>query len=527
MSAEPATIGAVIRAAASLHADRMAIEDGAVRLTYGELDAARVRAARALRAHGIEAGDRVAIWAPNGHLWIVAALGLQTLGAILVPINTRFKGAEAAYVLQRSKARLLLSVGDFLGSYYPDLLADRTLPDLQQVVLLEDREAHARHVSWSRFLESSTRVDVEQLERAIAAVGPEHPSDILFTSGTTGKPKGVLTTHGQNLRTFRSWAELVGLQRDDRYLIIAPFFHAFGYKAGWLAALLAGCTILPHAVFDPAAVLERISRERITVLPGPPTLYQAMLTTDLSVHDLSSLRLAVTGAAKIPVALVERMRTELRFDNVLTAYGLTESCGVVTMCRVGDTDERVATTSGRSIDGVEVICAGSDGRPVPTGDQGEVWVRGFNVMRGYLDDPGATARAIDADGWLHTGDIGSLDADGYLQITDRKQDMFISAGFNCYPAEIEGLMLGNPGYSQVAVVGVPDAHKGEVGMAFVVPRTGTHCEEGDVIAWCRDNMANYKVPRQVRVVTSLPVNAGGKVDKAALKQLAARGEQRP
>jgi acyl-CoA synthetase (AMP-forming)/AMP-acid ligase II len=520
----PQTIGDAVRAGASVHPDRVAIEDGAVRLTYGDLDEARLRAASAFLAHGIEAGDRVAIWAPNGHLWIVAALGLQTLGAILVPVNTRFKGAEAAYILNRSGARLLLSVGDFLGTYYPSLLASQPLPRLEHIVLLEDQgSSQGQHVPWSRFVEAAPRVDAGRLQRAMAAVGPEHPSDILFTSGTTGKPKGVLTTHGQNLRTFGCWSDLVGLHGDDRYLIVAPFFHAFGYKAGWLSALLKGCTILPHAVFDPAAVLDRISRDRISVLPGPPTLYQAILGADLRGRDLSSLRLAVTGAAKIPVSLVERMRTELRFDTVLTAYGLTESCGVVTMCRVGDDDERVATTSGRAIDGVEVICAGSDGGAVPIGTHGEIWVRGFNVMKGYLDDPAATAQAIDAEGWLHTGDVGTLDAEGYLTITDRKQDMFIAAGFNCYPAEIEGLMLANPGYAQVAIIGVPDSHKGEVGVAFVVPRPGTRCDEAEIIAWCRENMANYKVPRQVRVVTSLPVNAGGKVDKAALRRLFASG----
>lgn len=513
----PRTIGDVIRNAAHLHPERMAIEDGPVHLTYRELDAARLCAARALAAHGIAAGDRIAIWAPNGHLWIVAALGIQTLGAVLVPINTRFKGAEAAYVLNRSKARLLLSVGDFLGTYYPDLLAGQPLEHLEQIVVLGG--SSSRHVSWARFVEGAPRSEPE------SAVGPQHVSDILFTSGTTGKPKGVLTTHAQNLRTFQCWSDLVGLRGDDRYLIVAPFFHSFGYKAGWLAALLKGCTILPHAVFEPGAVLERISRERISVLPGPPTLYQAMLNADLGKHDTSSLRLAVTGAAKIPVSLVERMRTELHFDTVLTAYGLTESSGVVTMCRAGDDNARIASTSGRSIDGVEVICVGDDGRPVPTGAQGEVWVRGFNVMQGYLDDPAATAQAIDTDGWLHTGDIGTLDADGYLQLTDRKQDMFITAGFNCYPAEIEALMLANRAYAQVAVIGVPDAHNGEVGLAFVVPRADTRCEEPEVIAWCRENMANYKVPRRVRVVTSLPSTASGKVDKVALRSLAAGKEQ--
>lgn len=471
-----------------------------------------MKAAAAFIAADIKHGDRVAIWAPNRHEWIVAALGIQSIGAVLVPINTRLKGAETAYVLNRSRARILITVSDFLGTNYPALLRDQSLPHLERTVLLDN---------WSAFLETGAQVPQQVIDERCTSVRPEDVSDILFTSGTTGSPRGVMTTHAQNLRTFDTWATLVGLRSSDRYLIVNPFFHAFGYKAGWLAALLRGATILPHAVFDAEAVLARISTDHVSVLPGPPSLYQTLLDrVDRSRHHLGSLRLAVTGAASIPVTLIERMRVELGFETVITGYGLTESSGVATMCRHDDDVKTIASTSGRAIDGVEVRCVNDDGTSVAAGEPGEVVVRGYNVMLGYLDDPEATAEAVDADRWLHTGDIGILDARGYLRITDRKKDMFIMGGFNCYPAEIENLMLVNKQYAQVAVVGIPDERMGEVAMAFVVPASGANISSASVIEWCREHMANYKVPRRVAIVDALPMNASGKVQKFVLRERA-------
>lgn len=506
------TIGAVIERAAAAHPDRIAIEDG-VLLSYQELDQARLRAAAALYRVGTRHGDRVAIWAPNSHIWIVAALAAQSLGAAIVPVNTRFRGAEAAYVLARSRARLLLTVDDFLGVNYPSLLRGRELPDLERIVLLPE---------WSDFVATGAADDAA-LQRALAQVGPEDPSDVLFTSGTTGNPKGVVTTHRQNLDTFERWADVVGLRAEDRYLVATPFFHTFGYKAGWLASLLRGCTILPHAVFDAAQILERIARDRITVLPGPPTLYQSLLQHDLTGRDLSSLRLAATGGSSVPVSLVERMRRELGIDTVLTGYGLTETCGVAAMTRVGDDARTVATTSGRAIDGVEIICVDGEGARVAAGTPGELWIRGFNVMHGYLDDPAATAAAVDAQGWLRTGDIGVIDERGYVQITDRLKDMYIVGGFNCYPAEIESRMLDHRALAQCAVIGVPDERLGEVGVAYVVPRAGACVEPAELLAWCRSQLANYKVPRQIVVVDALPLNATGKVLKRELQRLHGSG----
>jgi acyl-CoA synthetase (AMP-forming)/AMP-acid ligase II len=479
-------------------------------------------AARAFLAAGLARGDRVAIWAPNLWEWIVAATGLQAAGGVLVPLNTRFKGREAGHVLRKSGARALVTVSEFLGTRYVEALAGEDLPALERIVLLRGEAADPRAQRWDDFVAGGRAIaDAAARERA-AAVAPDDLSDLLFTSGTTGAPKGVMTTHGQNLRAFRAWSEVIGLRPGDRYLIVNPFFHAFGYKAGWLSCLQCGATALPHAVFDVPPVLERIARERVSVLPGPPTLYQSLLAhPGRAQADLSSLRLAVTGAAAIPVELVHRMRDTLGFETVITGYGLTECCGIVSMCRFDDDPETIATTSGRAIPGIEVRCVDEKGAEVARGEPGEVVVRGYNVMKGYFEDPAETAKAIDADGWLHTGDVGVMDARGYLRITDRIKDLFIVGGFNCYPAEIENLMYGSGWFAQVAVVGVPDERMGEVGLAYVVPAPGRAFTPDDVIAWCRDNMANYKVPRRVEIVDALPLTASGKVMKFALRERAA------
>ena len=518
---ECTTIPALVRAAAARFGARPALEDGALRLGFRELSEAASGATRAFLAAGLAPGERVAVWAPNCAEWVVAALGLQGAGGVLVPLNTRFKPAEAGYVLRKSRARWLLTVGEFLGTNYAESLREEALPDLEGVVTLRGSGAGA--VSFADFLARGAAVSAADARARSDAVAPDDLSDILFTSGTTGHPKGVMTAHGQNLRAFAAWSELVGLREGDRYLVVNPFFHSFGYKAGWLASLMRGATVLPHAVFDVPTVLRRVGEERVSVLPGPPTLYQSILAhPERGRFDLSGLRLAVTGAAPIPVELIRRMKDELGFETVITAYGLTECCGLVSSCRGDDDAETISTTSGRAIPGVEVRCLDREGREVPRGEPGEVVVRGYNVMRGYFEEPEETAKTLDAEGWLHTGDVAVMDARGYLRITDRIKDMFITGGFNCYPAEIENALYAHPGIAQAAVVGVPDARLGEVGMAFVVPAAGAKLEPDELIAWSRERMANYKVPRFVRLVDALPMNASGKVMRFQLREHAAR-----
>src|SRR5262245_28474688 len=519
---QPSELGTIPRLvfdSAERFAGRTALEEAGRSWSFPELAREGLRAARAFAAAGLRSGDRVAIWAPNGAGWVFAAIGLQMAGGVLVPLNTRFKGSEAGYILRKSRARILVTAGEFLGARYVEMLRGRELPDLERTVLLSGSDTGA--LPFAAFLAAGDAVPEAEARRLALAVRPDDLADILFTSGTTGRPKGVMTSHAQDLRGFEAWTEVIGLREGDRYLIVNPFFHAFGYKSGWLSCIMRGATALPHAIFDVPAVLGRIANERVSVLPGPPAIYQSILMhPERGRFDLSTLRLAVTGAASVPVELVRRMRDELGFETVITGYGLTEASGIVTMCRHDDDPETIATTCGRAIPGVEVRCVDDAGREVARGEPGEVVVRGYNVMRGYFEEEAETAATIDREGWLHTGDIGVMDERGYLRITDRKKDMFIMGGFNCYPAEIEGLLFEHPEVAQVAVIGIPDERMGEVGMAFVVPRPGTQPKPEALIAWCREHMANYKVPRRIEIVAGLPMNAAGKVQKFVLRERA-------
>ncbi|MCX5198554.1 FadD3 family acyl-CoA ligase [Streptomyces sp. NBC_00249] len=522
------SIAGLVRDAVRRFGGREAVVDGRTRLSYAQLGERVDRAAAACMAAGVEPGDRVAVWAPNTLEWIVSALGAVTAGAVLVPLNTRFKGTEAAYVLQRSRARLLFVTGTFLGTSYVASLrraaAEGTgtgplpgLPHLEQVVVLAD-DAPEAFRTWKDFLAAGDTVPAGAVRARAATIRPDAPSDIIFTSGTTGSPKGAVITHAQSLRCYEVWSGLAGLREGDRYLIVNPFFHTFGYKAGIIACLMRGATMVPQPVFNVDTVLANIAAERISVLPGPPTLHQSLLDhPQRDHHDLSALRLVVTGAAVVPLQLVERLRAELRIATVLTAYGLSEASGIVTMCRRGDPAEVVSETSGRAIPGTEVRIAGPDGAALPAGSAGEIRVRGHHVMRGYFEDPDGTADAVTPDGWLRTGDVGVLDARGNLRITDRIKDMFIVGGFNAYPAEIEQLLGLHPDIADVAVVGIPDARLGEVGKAYAVRRPGATLTADDLIAWSRREMANYKVPREVEFVTALPRNASGKVLKTELR----------
>jgi acyl-CoA synthetase (AMP-forming)/AMP-acid ligase II len=470
----------MVLSAADRFGDAEAVVDGPLRLSFVEL-VERIRcAAGAFAELGVEKGERVAIWAPNSAEWIIAAFGLMTAGGVLVPINTRFKAEEAADIIGRSGAKAVLVQKAFLGQ---DYVAPAGVPviDLKSDFLC----------SGSSFTRDVSGEDI---------------SDIIFTSGTTGRPKGARMNHRQTLRMYEEWATLADLREGDRYLMINPYFHTFGLKAGLIASFLRGATMLPVAAFDIGAVVELIERELITMLPGPPTLYHSLLNV-VDKDKLATLRAGVTGAADIPVELVRRIHDELPFQTLMTGYGLTEA-GNVTLSRPGDSFEDVATTAGLPCEDIEVRIA----------DDGEVLVRGYGVMNGYLDDPAATAEAIDADGWLHTGDLGSFTEAGRLRIVGRKKDMFIVGGFNAYPAEIEGFLLEHPVVAQAAVIGVPDDRLGQVGKAFIVVKDGktaVSCDE--LIEWSRDRMAGFKVPRFVEFLDELPLNATGKVMKDRMR----------
>jgi len=517
MTGDWPSIPALVRSAAATHAGREAVIDGDGSLSYPELFEQAQRFAGAVVSCGLAPGERVGIWTYNSVEWIVAALGLWQAGCVLVPVNTRFKGGEAADILGRSGVRLLVTVTDFLGTDYVGLLGDAQLPVLDTIVVAAGNVPQGAE-SWASFMARGKTEAQSEAGRRAAALGLEDPSDILFTSGTTGRPKGVVQTHGRTLRVGTDWVAMTGLQPGDRYLMVNPYFHMFGLKAGILASIAAGATMLPQAVFDLDAVLTRVEGEKVTVLPGAPTLYQSILDhPGRADYDLSTLRVAVTGAADIPVELIRRVREELPFSLVVTGYGLTEA-GTATATSPEDDATLVATTVGRPRPGFELRIADDKGTDVVPGVAGEILLRGGSVMSHYLDDAEATEAALSVDGWLRTGDLGTVDDRGFLRVVGRSKEMFIVGGFNVYPAEVENLLLEHPGVARAAVIGIPDRRLGEVGMAFVVPRPGASVDTPDMVEWARSRMANYKVPRFIEVVDELPLNATGKVEKDVLRR---------
>ena len=508
MSSHPQTIPAALDRIASELPDHDALVTPDRAITFAELRDEVRQAAAAMISLGVAVGDRIAIWSPNTWHWVVACLATHYAGATVVPLNTRYTAAEATDILARTGAPLLVAMGEFLGTDRVGDLDRSALPDLRHIVRVA---IDVDDGTWDEFVSrGSAAKDQAAADARAAAVRPDDVSDVLFTSGTTGRSKGVLCAHRQSLAGSAAWAACGKITSDDRYLCINPFFHNFGYKAGILACLQTGATLIPQLTFDAEQAMQAVAEHRITVLPGPPTIYQTLLDHPArGRYDLSSLRFAVTGAATVPVVLIERMQTELDIEIVLTAYGLTESNGFGTMCRADDDAVTVATTCGRAIADFELRI----------GDHGEVLLRGPNVMLGYLDDEQATAATIDSAGWLHTGDIGKLDAAGNLQITDRLKDMYICGGFNVYPAEIEQVLARLDGVLDCAVIGVPDERLGEVGRAYLVTKPEAGLDEKSVIAYTREYLANFKAPRSVRFVDMLPRNAGGKVVKPLLREM--------
>jgi HIP---CoA ligase len=490
---------------------RSAVEDGAIRWTYADLREQVLAAVRACIASGIKPGDRVGLRASNSALWILAALGIQGSGAILIPLNTRFKGPELAYILRAGGASHILAEDMSISR---DLILDAGGADLASLDWVDIGDEAA----WHAFTARGGAVPEREVVARISAITAGDVSDILFTSGTTGYPKGVPFTHGQSLRAYGELGHGFGFTSSDRYLLIPPFFHALGYKSGWFSAFLHGCAVLPEQRFDAARMVDRIERERVTMMIGPPTIFRELLAQAAGGRrDLSSLRLIVPSATSVPAELVGQMRAELGVD-VLTGYGLTEASAIVTYSRVGDDPELVSDSVGRPAPGVEVIITADDDREVPAGETGNILVSGYTVMNGYWGDPAATAAAIMPDGRLRTGDLGSLDEHGFLRITGRKKDVILVGGFNVYPAEVERFLVLHPLVTEVAVVGVPDERLGEVPWAFVVPVAGRELDRAEFLQWARTRMANFKVPRNVEVVDSLPKNPSMKVLREELRK---------
>ncbi|WP_182379259.1 AMP-binding protein [Nocardioides sp. WS12] len=521
----PETIPGALLRAAERWPDSEALVDGDVRLTFAEYCDAAFDTARALIAAGIKPGDRVGLWAPNSIEYAATAFGVYFAGAVLVPLNTRYKAAEAADILRRSRAAAVFAFSDLLGTdYLGSLHENGVLDDVDLAVNLRGPET-ASGLTRSAFLALGETVSRETVLERIAALEYDSVSDIQFTSGTTGWPKGAMLMHGTSVRGYTEYLNSVSIRNGDRVLGVPPYFHIYGLKAGLLACVLAGACMYPVTVFDIVEVGKLIGDEQITVVQGPPPLHMGLLDDPrVDRSRLKSIRISSVGSAGFAPENFARIRDELGSEELGSAYGLTETHGIVTRSYPHDDFDTVAFSSGRPVPGIEVRILDDNGAEAAAGEAGEITVRGFTVMKGYFEDPEATRKAIDEEGWLHTGDVGLIDDQGRLCVLDRRTDMFLVGGFNTYPAEIERILMTHGGLAEVAVVGVPDERLGKVGMVYAVRKPDAHLEADELIAWARENLANFKVPRYVEFLEQLPRNASGKVQKF---KLASEDEQGP
>lgn len=487
------TIPALLAQAACRWPDRPALLEGDRTWCWTELHDDVRRAASGLRCRGLTRGEVVGIWAPNSARWVVAALAVLEAGGVLAPLSSRLRGYEVLEMLAEVGSRRLLLQPDFLGRDYVAMLteaAGSTGVVLPEVVALTEAT------------DPAPTLMADHTDDTDAPAEPDDPADILFTSGTTGRSRGVTMTQAQVTALAASWVERAGLTADDRYLVLSPLSHTFGYKTGLVACLVAGATIIPAAVAEPAAVADLLRRTRATVLPGVPAALRALVTsTRLPPTADLDVRLVVTGGAPSTPAEIRELATALGAERMISAYGLTEA-GPVTMTERATALDRVATTVGTPLPEVEVRIRG--------GGTGEILVRSPFTGTG-------PSVAVE-DGWLATGDVGRLDADGDLTIVDRLKDVLQTGGFSVFPAEVERVLGELPGVAEAAVVGIADERLGEVGVAFLVAAPGADLDPAAVLAHCRDRLAGFKVPRRVQLVAALPRNATGKVLKADLRE---------
>jgi fatty-acyl-CoA synthase len=511
------TIGAVLRRIAGAQGAREALvsRHQGVRLTYAELDAAVDELARALLALGVEQGDRVAIWAPNCAEWTLTQFATARIGAVLVNINPAYRTTELRYALGQSGCRMLIAARAFRTSDYVAMVEEvrPELGALTDVVWIGGAE-------WDALLARGAAVNGGALAAREAALTPGDPINIQYTSGTTGAPKGATLSHRNILNNGYLVGAACGYGPEDRVCIPVPFYHCFGMVMGNLGTVAHGaCMVIPGPAFEPGATLAAIAEERCTSLYGVPTMFIAELgDPSFADFDLASLRTGIMAGSPCPVEVMKRVIDDMHMGEVTIAYGMTETSPVSTQTAAGDPIEKRVGTVGRVHPHVEVQIVDERGDVVERGESGELCTRGYSVMSGYWDDPRRTAEAIDADGWMHTGDLATMDADGYVNIVGRIKDMVIRGGENVYPREVEEFLYGHPDIDDVQVVGVPDARYGEELMAWVRLREGATTAEEDVRAFCRGRIAHFKVPRYVRFTDAFPMTVTGKIQKFKLRE---------
>jgi fatty-acyl-CoA synthase len=513
------TIGENLRRTVERFGEREAlvVAHQGYRATYRELWEQVDLAARALLAHGVRKGDRVGIWAPNRYEWVVTQFATARVGAILVTINPAYKAAELEYALRKAGVSLLIMARGFRQADYMALLDDVRVscPRLSTVIVLED--------DWPGFLAEGSRVAEAELAQREATLSCHDPINVQYTSGTTGFPKGATLSHHNILNNAHFTGRALRYTEHDRACVPVPFYHTFGMVLGNLACATHGaCVVVPGEAFEPAAVLETVEAEGCTALYGVPTMFIAELGHPAFARfDLSSLRTGMMGGAPCPVEVMKQVRSRMHMGEVTIVCGMTETSPVSTQTAVDDPLDKRVGTVGRVHPHLEIkIVDPETGATVPRGTRGEQCTRGYSVMLGYWDDKEATARAIDADGWMHTGDLAIMDDDAYLEIVGRIKDMIIRGGENIYPREIEEFLFRLPEVDEAQVIGVPSERYGEEVMAWIKLRDGATITEEALAAACRGQIATYKIPRYWKLTDAFPMTVTGKPQKFRMREVA-------
>ncbi|HCP32183.1 TPA: AMP-binding protein [Candidatus Acetothermia bacterium] len=505
---------------------RNAIIDQGYKISYQELNERVNQLARGLIELGVQKGEKVGLWMPNVPKWVIAYFAIARIGAVVVPMNTRYKSHEVHYILQNSEATTLFMADTFVGIDYRKMIGEvrENLPGLKHIIISGEKGSDI-HTFDEVVALGTSHLEDKKIDKREAICNPRDNVFILYTSGTTGNPKGAMLSHHNIAENARQVTQVLHTSEKDIFLLAVPFFHCFGCVMGIMGAITWGASLVPMSVFKAKEALELIEEEEVSILYGVPTMFVLELEEyrkgkdDGSQYDVSSLRTGIMAGAPCPVEVMRGTMEELGC-NVSIAYGLTEASPVITMTRFDDSLERRVETVGKALPGIEVKITDDDRWSLPPGEMGELTCRGYNVMLGYYKMPGKTAEVIDEEGWLYSGDLATVDEEGYVKIVGRKKDMLITGGFNVYPAEIEEYLFTHPKVQNVSVVGVPDEVMGEVAIAHIIPRKGMAINPQEIVDYCMGKIANFKVPRYVEIVDEFPMTQSGKIQKFHLREVA-------
>ena len=533
------TVGSLLDEIACRYPDNEALvyHERGLRYTYRQFnDACRLLAKGLLRL-GIKKGDNISIWAYNVPEWVLLQFASAKIGAILVTVNTSYKSAELEYILNQSDSTSLFMVGSFKDSDYVDVLSgvvpelatsqpgalsSPKLPFLKNVIFIGSEKTPAGMLNFDSIIKLGEGVPDAELAAIEATLNCHETINMQYTSGTTGFPKGVMLTHSNIVNNGFNIGECMKFSEKDRLCIPVPFFHCFGCVLAVMASVTHGTTMVPVEIFDPLKVLQTIEKEKCTAVHGVPTMFIAELEhPEFSTFDLTTLRTGIMAGSNCPIEVMKKVNSDMHASEITIAYGQTESSPVITQTRTDDAIELRVATVGRSLPDVEVkIVDIETGETLPPGKQGELCTRGYHVMKGYYKMPDETARAIDSENWLHTGDLAIMDDHGYCKITGRIKNMIIRGGENIYPREIEEFLYTHPKVSDIQVYGVPDRKYGEQVMAAVILKNGVEMSEEEIREFCRGKIANYKIPKYVKFVDSYPMTASGKIQKFKMREMA-------